>query len=145
MTKKILIIGSTGKLGKLLIEYCKKNKISIEAITSYKNYKLQVKQQTDINIKYGFCLSKNEEILKFNKYIESRKFKIVYFLDYGASSLNYLNTIINNNSNTHLCIANKEMIIAGGKLLIDKINNSGNKLVPLDSEHFSMENSNTIK
>ena len=36
------------------------------------------------------------------------------------------------------------MIIAGGKLLIDKINNSGNKLVPLDSEHFSMVNSNLI-
>ena len=34
------------------------------------------------------------------------------------------------------------MIIAGGKLLINKINSSGNKLVPLDSEHFSMINSN---
>ena len=75
---------------------------------------------------------------------KSHKFKLVYFLDYGASSLNYLNTIINNNSKTQLCIANKEMIIAGGKLLIDKINNSGNKLVPLDSEHFSMINSNNI-
>ena len=59
-------------------------------------------------------------------------------------SLNYINTIINNNSNTQLCIANKEMIIAGGKLLINKINSSGNKLVPLDSEHFSMTNSNTL-
>ena len=29
------------------------------------------------------------------------------------------------------------MIIAGGKILIDKINKSGNKLVPLDSEHFN--------
>ena len=57
-------------------------------------------------------------------------------------SLNYINTIINNNSNTQLCIANKEMIIAGGKLLIDKIISSGNNLVPLDSEHFSMVNSN---
>ncbi len=37
MIKKILIIGSTGKLGKLLINYCKKNDISIEAITSYKS------------------------------------------------------------------------------------------------------------
>ena len=36
--KKILIIGSTGKLGKLLLNYCKKNNISIEAIASYKNY-----------------------------------------------------------------------------------------------------------
>ncbi len=144
MTKNILIIGSTGKLGKLLTNYCWKNNISILAIASYKNFKLQIKQQSELNIKHGFCLSKNEEIIKFNKFIKSHKFKLVYFLDYGASSLNYLNTIINNNSKTQLCIANKEMIIAGGQLLIDKINNSGNKLVPLDSEHFSMINSNNI-
>ena len=142
MTKKILIIGSTGKLGKLLLNYCKKNNISIDAIASYKNNKLQVKQQSLLNIKHGFCLSINQEKVKFKNFLKSRKFKIVYFLDYGALSLNYLDSIINNNSNTQLCIANKEMIIAGGKLLIDKINNSGNKLVPLDSEHFSMVNSN---
>ena len=144
MKKNILIIGSTGKLGKSLVNYCWKNDISIEAIASYKNFKLQVKQQSELNIKHGFCLSKNEEIIKFNKFIKSRKFKIVYFLDYGALSLNYLDTIINNNSKAQLCIANKEMIIAGGDLLIDKINKSGNKLVPLDSEHFSMINSNNI-
>ena len=113
MKNNILIIGSTGKLGKLLINYCRKNYISIEAITSYKNFKLQTKQQSELNIKHGFCLSKNDEIIKFNKFLKLRKFKIVYFLDYGASSLNYLNTIINNNSKTQLCIANKEMIIAG--------------------------------
>ncbi len=144
MKKNILIIGSTGKLGKLLINYCQKNDIPIEAIASYKNFKLQIKQQSKLNIKHGFCLSRNIEVLKFNKFLKLRKFKIVYFLDYGASSLNYLNTIINNNSKTQLCIANKEMIIAGGRLLIDKINYSGNKLVPLDSEHFSMINSNNI-
>ena len=38
MNKKILIIGSTGKLGsKLLINYCYKNNIPINAISSYKN------------------------------------------------------------------------------------------------------------
>ena len=143
MTKKILIIGSTGKLGKLLFSYCKKNRIQIDAVASYRNYNLQVNQQSELNIKHGFCLSKKEEITKFKNFIKKRKFKVVYFLDYGALSLNYINIIINNNSNTQLCIANKEMIIAGGKLLIDKINKSGNKLVPLDSEHFSMVNSNT--
>ena len=144
MKNKILIIGSTGKLGQSLINYCKKNCIFIDAIASYRNYNLQTNQQSKLNIKYGFCLSKKEDVRKFKKFIEFRKFKIVYFLDYGALSLNYINIIIKNNFNTHLCIANKEMIIAGGKLLIDKIKRSGNKLVPLDSEHFSMLNVNTI-
>ena len=143
MNKKILIIGSTGKLGKLLVNYCKNNNIHIDASTSYKNYKLQIFQQSKLKIRNGFCLSKKEETIKFKNFIKSNKFKVVYFLDYGSLSLNYINIIIKNNSNTQLCIANKEMIIAGGKLLIDKINSTGNEFVPLDSEHFSMTNSNT--
>ena len=66
MTKKILIIGSTGKLGKLLLNYCNKNDIPIEAIASYKNHKLQTFQQSKMNIKHGFCLSKDDEFLKFS-------------------------------------------------------------------------------
>ena len=105
---------------------------------------LQINQQSELDIKHGFCLSsKKMKLQNFKNFIKLRKFKVVYFLDYGALSINYINTIIKHNSNTQLCIANKEMIIAGGELLIDKINNSGNKLVPLDSEHFSMINSNT--
>ena len=36
MKNNILIIGSTGKLGKLLINYCRKNYISIEALLHIK-------------------------------------------------------------------------------------------------------------
>ena len=68
MTKKILIIGSTGKLGISLLNYCRNNDISIKCITSYKNNKLQIKQQSKLNIKYGFCLSKYNEIIKFKNY-----------------------------------------------------------------------------
>ena len=39
MNKKILIIGSTGKTWKKIIKLLLKNNISIDAITSYKNYK----------------------------------------------------------------------------------------------------------
>ena len=130
-------------LGNYYLVIVKKNRIQIDAITSYRNYNLQVNQQSQLNIKHGFCLSKKEEITKFKNFLKKRKFKVVYFLDYGALSLDYIDIIINNNSNTQLCIANKEMIIAGGKLLIDAINKSGNKFLPLDSEHFSMVNSNT--
>ena len=35
------------------------------------------------------------------------------------------------------------MIIAGGQLLMSKIKKTGNFFLPLDSEHFSMINSNT--
>ena len=34
------------------------------------------------------------------------------------------------------------MIIAGGETLINKISKTKNKLIPLDSEHFSLKNNN---
>ena len=37
MKKKILIVGSTGKLGTKLLNYLNKNSISVYCITCYKN------------------------------------------------------------------------------------------------------------
>ena len=142
MIKNILVIGSTGNLGKILLKYCHKNNIKIDAITSFKNESLQKKQQKSHNIKKGFCLNKVNETIDFKKYLLTKKFKFVYFLDYGSYSLTYIDLILKNNSNTYICIANKEMIIAGGTYLIKKIGKTGNKLIPLDSEHFSLTNSN---
>ena len=39
MSPKIVIIGSTGKLGSKLLEYTYKNNINITAITCFKNKK----------------------------------------------------------------------------------------------------------
>ena len=52
---------------------------------------------------------------------------------------------LKNNTKSIIAIANKEMIIAGGKLLISKILKTNNKLIPLDSERFSMINSKLSK
>ena len=89
--KKILIIGSTGKLRENYLNYCKKNNIYIDAITCYKNYKLQIKQQSKLNIKNGFCLSKNEEKKNFKNFIKKNK-NLVYFLDYGCIIFKLFNT-----------------------------------------------------
>ena len=142
MSQNILVIGSTGNLGKILLKYCHKNNIKIDAITSFRNQLLQNKQQSLYKIKKGFCLNKEIEKTNFKKFLLSNKFKFVYFLDYGSFSLTYIDLILKKNSNTYICIANKEMIIAGGSYLVKKIKKTGNKLIPLDSEHFSLINSN---
>ena len=45
------------------------------------------------------------------------------------------------NKKSIVAIANKEMIIAGGDILIDRIKKTNNIFIPLDSEHFSLKNS----
>ena len=142
MKNKILILGSTGKLGTKLLSYCLKNDIQISAITCFSNIRKIQKQKIRLNANVSFCLSKKKDELSFLDYLKNNKFTIVYFLDYGSYSLKYINIILNNNSKCILAIANKELLIAGGSILINKINLTKNSLIPLDSEHFSLIHSN---
>ena len=142
MKNKILILGSTGKLGTKLLDYCFKNNLQISAITCYSNIKKIQKQKIRFDIKNFFCLSIKENEISFLEYLNNNNFAIVYFLDYGSHSLKYLNIILNKNTKCILAIANKELLIAGGNILINKINLTRNSLIPLDSEHFSLLNSN---
>lgn len=142
MIPKILIIGSTGTLGSKLIDFCSSKKIKIDTITCFKNINKLQNQKKIHKIKNQFSLSNSEDINKFKKHIKINKFNIIYFLDHGPYSLNYLDTILKNNSNTIIAIANKEMLIVGGNLILKKILFSGNKFVPLDSEHFSLQKIN---
>ena len=139
---KILIIGSTGKLGSSLLKFCSKKKISIYAITGFKNKKKLNLQKNYYYIKNSFLLSNKIEEQNFNKFLTTSKIDIIYFLDYGCESILYADLFLKNNRHSIIAIANKEMIIAGGNLLINKIKKTKNTLIPLDSEHFSMHNFN---
>ena len=138
MKNNILIIGSTGNLGDKLFKYCIQNKIYDLSITAFKNKKKLSIQKNYLKNKNYFCLSNELEIHKFIKFIKIKKFKIIYFLDYGAKSLLYLDILIKNNKNSIFAIANKELIIAGGNLIFNKFKYYKHKLIPLDSEHFSL-------
>ena len=144
MKKKIVIIGSTGKLGSKLLEYTSKCKIPIFATTCFTNNKKIIEQKNKYKIKYTYELSKKTDKTKFLKILR-HKIDIIYFLDYGSYSLNYLNSYLKFNTNSIIAIANKELITAGGPVLQEKIRSKKNIFIPLDSEHFSLMNSNINK
>ena len=140
MSPKIVIIGSTGKLGSKLLDYTYKNNIKITAITCFKNKKKILFQKNKFGVSNKFILSDPKDYTDFINFLKNR-IDIIYFLDFGSFSLTYLNQFIKFNTKSIIAIANKEMIIAGGKLLINSINKSKNKLISLDSEHYSLKNS----
>lgn len=139
--KKIIIFGSTGKLGSKLLKYCHFNKIPVETIICFKNKKKILYQSNKYKIKNTFVLNSLDNREKLNHHIKNKKFRLIYFLDYGSSSLEFIKLLINSNSRSTFAIANKEMIIAGGKTLFKEITHSKNYFIPLDSEHFSLTNS----
>ena len=144
MSIKVIIIGSTGKLGTKLLNYTSKNSIPVFGITCYKNYKKIEKQKIKHNINKSFVLSDPQDRNLFFRLLE-KKINVIYFLDFGSMSLLYLNHFLKFNKRSIIAVANKEMIIAGGSLLQSKIKKTKNTFIPLDSEHFSLLNSNINK
>ena len=142
MTPKILIIGSTGKLGSKLLKFAFNNDIKIDAICCFKNQKKLISQSHKFKIKNKFVLSKFNDEKKLFEYIKLKKINIVYFLDYGSQSIKYINHFLSYQFKSVIAIANKELIIAGGKILMSSILKKKCTFIPLDSEHFSLFNLN---
>ena len=144
MNINITVIGSTGKLGVKLLNFAFKNNIKISAICCYQNTNKLNKQKKLYSINNSFILSDERENKKFFTYLK-KKINIIYFLDFGSSSLLDLRQFIKYNSKSLIAIANKELIIAGGKVMMKEIHRSNNIFIPLDSEHFSLKNTNFNK
>ena len=145
MKPRILVIGSTGKLGSKLLRFSSKNEIKIDAICCYKNKKKLFSHHQNFNIKNKFILSDLDDNKKLLDYIKSYKIDIIYFLDFGSQSIKYLIHFLKYQSNSIIAIANKELIIAGGNILMKSIKKKKCIFIPLDSEHFSLFKSKLVE
>ena len=153
MKKKIAILGSTGSIGKTLIEIIKKDKKNFEVIllTAHKSYKeilkqakiLQVKNLIITDKKSYLNLSKNKlgKIKIYNDYDSFNKiFKKK--IDYVMSSISGINGLVPTikiiEFTKKIAIANKEAIICGWHLIKKDLKRFNTSFIPVDSEHFSI-------
>ena len=153
MKKKIAILGSTGSIGKTLIEIIKKDKknFDIVLLTADKNYKEIFKQAKIFNVKN--LIITNEK--SFNEIKKKRLGKIKIFnnynsfnnifkkkIDYVMSSISGIHglepTIKIIKHTKKIAIANKEAIICGWHLIKKDLKKFKTTFIPVDSEHFSI-------
>ena len=154
MKKKIIILGSTGSIGKSLINIIKKDKKNFDIIllTANKNYKELYKQSKLLNVKNliitdikGFNFlknkTKNKKIRVFNNYNNLEKI-IKKKVDYTMSSIIGLDglepTLKIIKKTKTIAIANKESIICAWDLIKNRLIKYKTKFIPIDSEHFSI-------
>ena len=78
---KILIMGATGMLGLMILNFTFKNKIPIFAVTCFSNFKKLNSIKKKYSIKNTFCLNNNFDKEKFLLFCKSKKIDIIYFLD----------------------------------------------------------------
>tara|TARA_B100001057_G_scaffold164978_1_gene165514 strand:- start:3504 stop:4685 length:1182 start_codon:yes stop_codon:yes gene_type:complete len=153
MKQKIAILGSTGSIGKNLLEIIKKNKtqFNIVLLTTNQNYRDLIKQVKKFKVKN--IIVKNEkcyQIIKkkklkginiFNDYTSFNKiFK--KRIDYVMSSISGMEGLLPTlkiiKYTKKIAIANKESIICAWNLIQRELLQNKTKFIPVDSEHFSL-------
>jgi len=150
--KKIIILGSTGSIGKQTLEIIKKdkNKFRILLLSTDKNINLISKQIKTFKVKNIVVTNKKKyEILKkrfkkikvfpnFNKIDKELKVKADYAMS-AISGIEGLRPTINLIKKTkRIAIANKESIICGWELIKKELKRHKTEFIPVDSEHFSI-------
>ena len=154
MKKKIAILGSTGSIGKSLLNiiYKNKNDYDVVLLAANKNYKDLIKQAKIFNAK-NIILSDKQSFTKLSIIDKNFKFKVYNsFEDYdkifkqkidyamcaitGLEGLNPTYKIIKHTKN--IAIANKESIICAWNLLKKELFKFNTTFLPVDSEHFSI-------
>ena len=154
MKKKIAILGSTGSIGKCLIDIIKKDKKNFELVllSADENYKELLKQAKLFKVKNLIVsnehsynkIKKNKYSKKINIYNNFNNFKKIFKkkADYTMSSISGIQglkpTIEIVKFTKKIAIANKESIICGWDLIQKELKKNKTEFIPVDSEHFSI-------
>ena len=152
MKKKIAIRGSTGSIGRSTLDVIKKNKnnFDIVLLSANNNYRQLIKQAKQFNVKNVLIKNRNY----YSKVKGSLKKTKVYSgdisitniisgkLDYTMSAIvgvaGLQPTVDAIKISKTVAIANKETIICGWEILSKYIKKYKTKILPVDSEHFSI-------
>jgi len=168
MKKKIAILGSTGSIGKTLINILKKDKKNFDIVLLSANTNLkEIVNQVNIFSVKNIIINDYKTFVKAKKILKKRKVKIHNNfndlknilenkkIDYVMSSITGLDGLVPTIKIIKFCktiaIANKESIICAWDLIKKEIDKYNVSFVPVDSEHFSIwslssnNNKNNIK
>ena len=154
MKLKVAILGSTGSIGKSLLNVISKNKdkFLISLLTSNKNYKMLLKQAIEFNVKSVVVTDKNsyhasknifkKKKIKIYNNFENLKKILPTKIDYVMSSIVGLDGLVPTYKiikfTNKIAIANKETIICAWNIIKNELKKNKTEFIPVDSEHFSI-------
>lgn len=153
MIKNISILGSTGSIGTQTLDVVDKLNLNVVALTASTN--IELLEQQVRKYKPQLAVVFDEEKAKFfNDNIKDTDTLVLSGMDglVSAATIESAELVLNSvvgmvglkptiaaaNAKKDIALANKETLVAGGKLVTDAVKNNGVKLLPVDSEHSAI-------
>ena len=150
MIKNISILGSTGSIGTQALDVVDKLNLNVVALTASKN--IELLEQQVRKYKPQLAVVFDEEKAKFFK--DNINTLVLSGMDglVSAATIESAELVLNSvvgmvglkptiaaaNAKKDIALANKETLVAGGKLVTDAVKSNGVKLLPVDSEHSAI-------
>lgn len=153
MIKNISILGSTGSIGTQTLDVVDKLGLNVVALTASTNIKLLEEQVRKYKPQLAVVFDETKaKILKDN--IKDTETLVLSGIDglIAAATVESAELVLNSvvgmvglkptiaaaNAKKDIALANKETLVAGGKLVTDAVKSNGVKLLPVDSEHSAI-------
>lgn len=150
--KNIVVLGSTGSIGTQTIDVCRMHGFGIRALSAGRNTELLEKQAREFQPEY-VCIFSEDAYSDMKQRLSDTNIKVLCGMD-GLCSLARLKCDIVVNSvvgmvglvptleaakaGNDIALANKETLVAGGRLVTDCVKSNNVRLLPIDSEHSAI-------
>lgn len=151
--KKIAILGSTGSIGTQSIDVALKHNYTVTALTAHSNSKLLEEQARLLNPE-KVALYNEKEAKTLKAALADTEVKVLSGEEgiCECAAETQAETVINAivgmaglrptlavlESKKNLALANKESLVAGGRLVMDAAKENGVSILPVDSEHSAI-------
>ena len=151
--KTISILGSTGSIGTQALEVAKKHKIRVAALSANSNVKLLAQQVIEFNALYA-CIADESKVDELKSLLSGTPVKVIggYEGLLEIAQLDVVDIMLNSlvgmvgleptltaiEHGTDIALANKETLVAGGKLVTELARKKNVRIYPVDSEHSAI-------
>ena len=151
--KTISVLGSTGSIGTQALDIAKLHKIRIKALAANRNAALLTEQAKEFNAEY-VCIYDKEKYKELKENFSGTNVKVLCGME-GLCEIAtldgvdiHLNSVVGMvglkptlaaiEKGVDIALANKETLVTGGKLVINKAAENNVKILPVDSEHSAI-------
>ena len=150
--KSIVILGSTGSIGTQTLDVCRMHGFGVKALSASTNTAQLEKQAREFKPEY-VCVYSESSYSDMKQRLADTEIKVLCGME-GLCELARLDCDIVVNSvvgmvgllptleaakaGNDIALANKETLVAGGKLVTDCVKEHGVQLLPIDSEHSAI-------